>query len=371
MKKIIIRENEKGLLFQNGRFLRVLGAGKYHVLFGRQVEVVSTRAELLPCEADLETLLAIPAVRAAVTVVEVGDGQIALHFVNGRYRGVYTAGKRAFWNDAGTHTFHIADTDEPALGEDIPMSIRAALPSTLCRRIDIPDGFCGRLYVDNRFVRLLSPGTYWFWNLPHTVSVSLTDTRLRQMDITGQEMLSADKVTLRVNLTVRFRVTDCAKIASELDDYTEQLRTAAALALRDLIGARRLDDILADKEAISHAVLARMKEREAQLFVTVEAADVRDIILPGEIRDIMNTVLVAEKRAQASVITRREEVASTRSLLNTAKLMEENKTLYRLKELEYIERICENVGSISLGGSGDVLGQITSLLQEKRSNPAP
>ena len=82
----------------------------------------------------------------------------------------------------------------------------------------------------------------------------------------------------------------------------------------------------------------------------------------GEIRDIMNTVLIAEKRAQANVITRREEVASTRSLLNTAKLMEENPTLYRLKELEHIERICENVGNINLNGNGDVLSQLMGLM---------
>lgn len=75
----------------------------------------------------------------------------------------------------------------------------------------------------------------------------------------------------------------------------------------------------------------------------------------------MNTVLVAEKKAQANVITRREEVASTRSLLNTAKLMEENQTLYRLKELEFLEWICERIGSISVIG-GNFLEQLNALL---------
>ena len=88
-----------------------------------------------------------------------------------------------------------------------------------------------------------------------------------------------------------------------------------------------------------------------------------DVILPGEVRDIMNTVLIAEKRAQANVITRREEVASTRSLLNTAKMMEENPTLYKLKELEYAERICENVGNINLNG-GDVISGVLGLLNK-------
>ena len=80
----------------------------------------------------------------------------------------------------------------------------------------------------------------------------------------------------------------------------------------------------------------------------------------------MNTILLAEKKAQANVIARREEVASTRSLLNTAKLMEENQTLYKLKELEYLEKICENVGNITLNGSGDVLGQLSALVKQKQ-----
>lgn len=75
----------------------------------------------------------------------------------------------------------------------------------------------------------------------------------------------------------------------------------------------------------------------------------------------MNTVLMAEKRAQANIITRREEVASTRSMLNTAKLMDENKTLYKLKELEYLEKICEHVGNINVGGR-DILSQLSLLV---------
>lgn len=123
-----------------------------------------------------------------------------------------------------------------------------------------------------------------------------------------------------------------------------------------------LDDILANKDELSRYAFERLKAKENEFFVEIIDAGVKDIILPGEIRDIMNTVLIAEKRAQANVITRREEVASTRSLLNTAKLMEENPTLYRLKELEHIERICENVGNINLNGNGDVLSQLMGLM---------
>lgn len=135
------------------------------------------------------------------------------------------------------------------------------------------------------------------------------------------------------------------------------------MALREYVGKYRIDEILENKEQISEFVFKKLKERESDYFITVYDAGVKDIILPDEIRDIMNTVLIAEKKAQANVITRREEVASTRSLLNTAKLMEENKTLYKLKELEYLEKICENVGNITVSGGNDLLSQLTKILK--------
>ncbi|MBQ7646909.1 MAG: slipin family protein, partial [Clostridia bacterium] len=135
------------------------------------------------------------------------------------------------------------------------------------------------------------------------------------------------------------------------------------LYMREYIGKYTLDEILESKEQMTKYVFEKLKAKAAELYIDIVDAGVKDIILPGEIREIMNTVLVAEKKAQANVITRREEVASTRSLLNTAKLMEENKTLYKLKELEFIERVCDNVGSINLNGNGDILSQLANILK--------
>ena len=220
-----------------------------------------------------------------------------------------------------------------------------------------------RLYFNQKFIKILDAGTYYFWKNGVKIDVGFVDTRLTQMDITGQEILTQDKVSLRINFVCNYRVTDYVKILTEIDDFAEQMHVAAQLALREYVGKYKLDEILENKSQMSEFVFAKLKEKEKELFVEITDAGVKDIILPGEIREIMNTVLVAEKRAQANVITRREEVASTRSLLNTAKLMDENQTLYKLKELEYVERICENVGNINLNGNTDVLSQLTGILR--------
>jgi regulator of protease activity HflC (stomatin/prohibitin superfamily) len=104
-----------------------------------------------------------------------------------------------------------------------------------------------------------------------------------------------------------------------------------------------------------------LMEKTTGLGVEITNAGIRDLILPGDMKDIMNQVLIAEKKAQANTIMRREETASTRSLLNTAKLMEENEMLMRLKEMEYVEKIADKINNISLSGGGAILEQMKQL----------
>ena len=367
MKKITVNEYQKGLLFKNGRFEKPLNPGTYHLFGSREAEILPLREHIHSDRCPLDTLLADKTVAAMVTTVEVGDEELALHFVNGKFEEALRRGKYAFWNTVDEHTFQTVDIRDPEVSDEIPRYIFQKLPAYLWTKVEVASYQRARLYFDQKLVRVLEPGTYYFWKNSVRIDTGFADTRLTQMNITGQEIMTQDKVSLRVNFVCSYRVTDYVKILTEIDDYAEQMRVAAQLALRDYVGKYRLDDILANKEGLSRYVFQRLKDREQDFFVEITDAGVKDIILPGEIRDIMNTVLVAEKRAQANVITRREEVASTRSLLNTAKLMDENQTLYKLKELEFVERICENVGSIHLNGSGDLLSQLMALMGKQAS----
>ncbi|EDM36479.1 hypothetical protein PBAL39_12262 [Pedobacter sp. BAL39] len=147
----------------------------------------------------------------------------------------------------------------------------------------------------------------------------------------------------------------------ENKDFEKQLYVNIQLELRELIGKLSFDELMENKERISGSVLTAAKDAVAMLGVQLIGCGVKDIILPGDIREIMNQVLVAEKRAQANLITRREETASTRSLLNTAKLMEDNAMLYKLKEMEYVEKITEKINTISLSGNGQIMEQLKQL----------
>ncbi len=367
MKKVIINEKQHGFLFRNGKYMGLLGPGKYLCAFGREIEVTENEFVFASGKCPLETLLADRAAANAAFVADIPDGKLGLLFRDGRYSSALMRGKYAFWNVVHRHELILTDIETPEIADDVPRRIYDILSlGGPVEKFTVSAYERGRLFFGGRFVRVLEPGTYYFWSKNVTgveVTVENVDMRLTTASIVGQEILTQDKIPVRINFTCSYRIADCVKIQTEVGDYQAELHIASQLALRDYVGKYRLDEILDDKEGISKYVRDRLREKEGELYIKIEDAGVKDIIFPGEIRDIMNTVLVAEKRAQANVITRREEVASTRSLLNTAKLMDENETLYKLKELEYIERICENVGNINLCGGGDVLTQLLATLK--------
>ncbi len=118
--------------------------------------------------------------------------------------------------------------------------------------------------------------------------------------------------------------------------------------------------------SVDEAAAERVRQEMAAIGVEVGEIALKDVILPGEIRDILNKVVAAEKEAQANVIRRREETAATRSLLNTAKVMEGNPVALRLKELETLETIAGKVDNLVIhNGPKGLLHDVAKLREEE------
>lgn len=360
--KTIINENQRGLLFKNGQFIKPLNPGRYNSRFHKTIEVLSVNEPISSSYATLDTLLKNSDIQQSSTHIHVHDEELALHYINGQFHEVLPTGQYAFWNIYDQHTFEMIDIRDCHINNDIPQYIFSKIPTQYYTQINVMYYEKARLFFDNQFVQLLDGGTYYFWKNKTRIDYEIIDTRLTQMNIIGQEILTQDKVSLRITFVCYYKICDYIKLFEEINDFKEQIRILAQLIMREFIGQYKLDDLLENKEVISQEIFYKLKEKAKDYYIEISEAGIKDIILPGEMRNIMNTVLIAQKKAQANVITRREEVASTRSLLNTAKLMEENKILYKLKELEYLERICENVGEINVSGGEQLLQQLSKIL---------
>jgi regulator of protease activity HflC (stomatin/prohibitin superfamily) len=221
------------------------------------------------------------------------------------------------------------------------------------------------LFVDGKYVQIVSSGVYYWWKNSIPVFVGKVDNRQQQAEINGQEILTKDKAALRINAQAQYKVVNIEKALLQNKDYERQLYVLFQFALREYTGTFTLDELLEKKEAMAPAILQAIAAKAVALGVEITGFGIRDIILPGDVKDIMNGVLIAEKKAQANSITRREETASTRSLLNTAKLMEDNQMLYKLKEMEYVEKIAEKISSISINSNGILTDQLKQLFIPK------
>lgn len=360
---MIIKEYERGLVFRKGNYVKFLMPGKYCKSPFRKEDILicDVHEPFQPEGIHMDYLLKDEKLIKELEIIDVNEHQLALHLKEGIFIDLYGPGKHIFWKQDVQEEYIIIDTRNPEINDVIDTSITEYIDEYI-DTYEVDQFEKGYLYYDNLFQRELNPGVYRFWKNSKKIKIVRVDLKEQILDMNGQEIMTSDKVTLRLNFVCYYRVNDPKKVL-EYSNLTHHLYLLLQLVLREYVGDVTLDDLIKNKQEVSGFVLEALKEKGSNYGIEFTHAGLKDIILPGEIKDILNTVLIAEKKAQANLIARREEIASTRSLLNTAKLMNDNETLYKLKEMEYIERICDKIGHINLNGNGNVISQLNDLFR--------
>lgn len=361
IKNVKINAYQVGLVFENRKLVRVLEEGTFWIFGNREVKIYEKNQSFV-APVELNILLQNQELASLLEVVEVADNEIALYIVNGIFKDVLVTGRYAFWKGYFNYEFVKIDLSKVEITENIATALLDNVKiRPYVRKFQVMNFETALLFMNGSFVKELTAGTYYFWHNSISVEVKSVDVRQQQLEISGQELLTKDKAGLRINFFVRYQVTDIFKALVDNKDFEKQLYVLMQLALRAFIGGLTLDELLTKKDSIAKEILENVEAKIADLGLAVSDAGIRDVILPGDMKEIMNQVLVAEKKAQANSIMRREETASTRSLLNTAKLMEENEMLWKLKEMEYVEKIADKIGEITISGGGNVITQLKEI----------
>lgn len=360
MKRVIVNTYQVGLVFKNNVYKRMLPEGTYW-LWNEDAFVYDITKPFVAL-VDLNILLQDAALRNALIVVDVKDNEIALQYENGLLKQVLTAGRYAFWKGVIDYDFVKADISKIGITENISReTLQTRLLIPYVRSYSVESYEKALLFVDGKYVEMLNSGVYRWWKNSIVINIGKIDTRMQQIEINGQEILTKDKAALRINGQAQYKVVDIEKALLQNKEYEKQLYVAFQLSLREYIGGFSFDELLEKKDTIAPYILKAVNESAEALGVEVTGFGIRDIILPGDVKEIMNQVLIAEKKAQANIIMRREETASTRSLLNTAKLMEDNTMLFKLKEMEYVEKIADKINNISVSGNGQLIEQLKQI----------
>jgi len=170
----------------------------------------------------------------------------------------------------------------------------------------------GLWYEDGVMTKVLEAGRHvipsqvdlGFYRTPK-VEVVLVDMRERDLTIKGQEILTADKVAIRVSIIVYFQVTDAVSALHRVANYEDRLYSDVQLAARRSLASMTLEEILTNRNRLSEDILREVKEAAATYGVAILRADVKDLIFPGNLQEIMNRVLAAERMSQVQLVEAR------------------------------------------------------------------
>lgn len=347
------------ILFKNGRPNQILTEGEnwslksgslYQYQLGAKVSLPTT----VSLRANMDVL------GQYLEVIDLKQSEIAIVLRNGVFEDLLVAGLHAYWKSEDKLELKAYNTQALELSVDIDASLRAILSARgFVRVFKVDQGEKALLLKEAKLFKVMEPGEYFYWNNQISLKLLKANMQKRSLELNGQEMLTKDKASLRINLIALMRVVNIEKALMENSDYEKQAYLSLSLALRAYVSELTLDELLSRKVELAEKIANTVVQKFNTMGLELVDVGLRDIILPGEMREIMNAVLYAEKQAQANSVTRREETASTRSLMNTAKLMENNPMLWKLKEMEYLEKVVSKVGTVNISG-----GELGSKLRE-------
>ncbi|HWV59836.1 MAG TPA: slipin family protein [Sphingopyxis sp.] len=367
-ERVLINENERAIWLYKGEVRGILGAGE-HVLTNRdgslRLEIMPLTQMLFKSAYEQAVFEKLPVDAAThLTVVRTAENEIAVIERDGIINTVLGPdAKLILWTDAGPWKAVTVDiADSPRVEAKLLQRLQKAGKAQLVTMVEVDEGKTALVSIDGRMAERLEAGVTGYWNPGRKIAAKLVDLTRQALDVTGQEVLTRDRVTLRINISAEYRVVDPLLAVTSVKDFADALYRALQLAFRKTLGALTLDQILEKKVTVDAEAANKVRADMAAIGVEVSDIALKDVVLPGEMREILNRVVAAQKEAEANVIRRREETNATRSLLNTAKVMAENPVMLRLKELEALESIAGKVERLTVtNGTEGLLNDLVRL----------
>jgi regulator of protease activity HflC (stomatin/prohibitin superfamily) len=203
----------------------------------------------------------------------------------------------------------------------------------------------GLLYREGKMTTVLGAGRYSFWA---GAPVDVIKVSLREMShvVAGQGILTADRIEVRISLVAQYRVADPTLAIHSVENYEEQLHQELQLALRDVIAGRTLEQVLDGRTEITAEMYRLTSEPAKRYGVEVNRVGIRDIILPGEVRQVMMLEIEADRAGRADLVKARHEVAAARARANTAKILTENPDFARMREVDALVTLASKNGNV-------------------------
>lgn len=351
---LVVAPNERIAHVVDGVFRELLGPGRHlRFVLGADHRFVATElkndVEKIP-EVDL-----LPRDLPGTRLIEVHSAQRGVLFVDQVFVKVLYPGRYRWWEVLGQATVEVVDLQQPP--SPLPETDRVPeVGGGTWTDLTIGAMNAGVLKHHDEPVRLAEPGRYRIW-AQSAWTMQVVSTALATLVVEPQDLLSRDQVPVRIKAGVSYRVVD-PLIFAQQTDWAQQVYAALHHALRAVVSARDFDTLFADRATVDAELDAATRQHLPALGIQLEKVVVRDLILSAEVKELFHRVTLARKEAEAQAIRRREETAQTRQLANTARLLENNPVLLRMKELESLGELAGRIDKLTLVASGDLVKSV-------------
>ncbi|WP_372368836.1 SPFH domain-containing protein [Candidatus Uabimicrobium sp. HlEnr_7] len=362
-KMINIWEYEKGLLYRKGKFEKLVDSGRYTLHSWEHCNIIKIDTR--------ETTITIPTREIHTKNNLKVDIELIVHYKivePQKICNVKDYESQIFQDISNTLQQSMLDyTVEEALGEHTLIKIlqknvvektqeygvqvlnvkieHICVPRKQDQIVDIWEYEKGLLYREGKFEKLLDSGRHSIrsWE---PLSIVKLDLREVSTTIQAQEILTKDKIGVRVTLIAQYQIINPTAAIHNVDNYQEQLYQDLQLTLRENITGRSTEEILEDRDVLSAQLLDEIAPRVEKYGVLLHRVGVKDIILPGVVRNVFLQEVEADRRGRAERISARYAVSIARSKANTAKILQENPHVMRLKELETLAEMASKEGNV-------------------------
>ena len=211
-----------------------------------------------------------------------------------------------------------------------------------------------------KFNRVSGPGLYWTIPIIEQNAMRV-DTRIRSTTFGAEETLTSDLVPINVNAVLFWMVWDAKAACTEVGDFSRAVELAAQTALRDAIGRAGAAEVAIRREQLDRELKSTLEEKVALWGITILSVEVRDILLPEELQDVMSLEAQAEQRKKARIILMEAEQDISDMLDDISKTYDANDSALRLRTMHLLyESVRETGGTVVVPSSfsegfGDVL----------------
>lgn len=344
-KVLALKKEEVGLLFYKDEIKKVYEKGSYLVqnILGLHQIRIYNRNDFYFYHKLLTDIYKSGDLEKYLYFIDLKDDERAIIWRDGRFESILSTGLHAIWKDLFDVKIEVYNIRETKFEhEKLQIIINDDESEEELDIFSVSEGYEGLYFFNGRFVEKLEPGKYAFWKGAGKVKIYHKDLKEQLLEVPGQDIMTSDNVTLRVTAIISYRIVDSLKTVLNVEDISTSIYRESQLAMRSVIGTKNLDILLKEKDVVSEELNRIVSSILIKYGIEVIRLGIRDIILPGDMKEILNKVMEAKKKAEVTLICKREETAAMRSQANTAKMLENNPTLIKLKELEILEAAVKN-----------------------------